>query len=153
MEVIISVAVITTAIVASISLISYSVSSIVSNQNKMIAIHLAQEGIEIVKNIRDTNWLLDKRGELNWRDGLDEGNYRVQYNQVSLLSFSNTSLKINSNNIYQYSSGSRTPFYRRISIVHISNEQIKVVCEITWQEKARNKSVQLESRLYNWLIE
>ena len=64
MEVIISVAVITTAIVASISLISSSVSAIRSNQNKIIAVHLAQEGIEIVKNIRDTNWVLLKRG--NW---------------------------------------------------------------------------------------
>ena len=141
MEVIISVAVITTAIVASISLISSSVSAIRSNQNKIIAVHLAQEGIEIVKNIRDTNWVLD------------EGDYRVQYNETGVLVFDDMPLRINQDNIYQYDMGSNTPFSRKISITHIANEQIKVVVKITWQEKGRNKSIELEDRLYNWFKE
>jgi len=151
MEIIISVAIITTVIVASISLISSSVSAIRSNQNKIIAVHLAQEGIEIVKNIRDTNWILFKRGELNWRDGLDEGDYMVQYNETQLSVFDDVPLKINQDNIYQYDNGSNTFFHRKISITHIANEQIKIIAKITWQEKGKNKSIELEDRLYNWL--
>ena len=49
--------------------------------------------------------------------------------------------------------GSNTPFSRKISITHIANEQIKVVVKITWQEKGRNKSIELEDRLYNWFKE
>lgn len=51
MEVIIAVAVITTALVASISLISFTVSGATLNRSKVIAAGLTQEGLEIVRNI------------------------------------------------------------------------------------------------------
>jgi prepilin-type N-terminal cleavage/methylation domain-containing protein len=151
MEVIVAVAVITTAIVGAMALVSFSVSSISLNKSKITATNLAQEGLEIVRNIRDSNWLADKKTPDTWQDGLGAGNYRAQYNQLGLLSFSSTPLKINSNGFYQYSSGTNTSFYRKIIISHISDSQIKVVSEVTWQEKSRSQVVAVEDRLYNWL--
>jgi len=152
MEVIISLAIIIVALISVISLISFSISGIVENKSKITAFGLAQEGLEIVRNIRDNNWLNHKRTISDWRDGLESGTYRVQYNSVSLLSFNSTPLKIDNNGFYGYS-GTPTNFYRKITISDIDNNQFKVVVEVSWNERGRNLAMTAESRIYNWLKE
>jgi len=153
MEVIIAIAIITTALISIMVLITFSISSIRVAKSKIIATNLAQEGLEIVRNIRDSNWLSYKRASENWRDGLQPGDYRVQYNQLGLLSFSALPLRKNSNGFYQYDSGNNTPFYRKITIEHVADNQIKVKVEVNWQERGKNQIIQAEDRLYNWLEE
>ena len=152
-EVIVSIAVITTALVTAMALISFSVSSIGLSKSKIIATNLAQEGLEIIRNIRDSNWLSYKRSPENWRDGLGIGDYRVQYNQLGLLGFSSTPLRIDSNGFYRYDADTDTLFYRKIIIDHIGDNQIKAIAEITWQKKGKRHTIQVEDRLYNWLEE
>ena len=106
-EVIVSIAVITTALITVMALISFSVSSIGLSKSKIIATNLAQEGVEIIRNIRDSNWLSYKRSPETWRDGLGVGNYRVQYNQLGLLGFSSAPLEINSNGFFKQDVQSR----------------------------------------------
>lgn len=153
MELIIAIAVITTALLALVALLAFSVSGIKLGENKLIATNLAQEGIEIVRNIRDSNWLSYKRTAENWTDGLGQGQWRVQYDQLGLLPYGAQNLKINSNGFYQYDSGANTPFYRKITIAQPEDNQIKVTSEITWQEKGRNQVIRVESKFYNWLGE
>ena len=153
MEVIVALGVIIAALVGVMTLVTFSVSSIRVTKSRIIASNLAQEGLEIVRNIRDNNWLNYKRSAGNWRDGLAPGNYLVQFDTENLLVFSVTLLKINSAGRYQYNSGSGTPFYRKISIEHIDNNQIKVVSQIDWQENGKNHLVKAETRFYNWLEE
>lgn len=155
MEIIVAMAVITTTLAVSIALISFSISGTRIGKSKIIATALAQEGIEIVRNIRDSNWLgpTYKRSPSNWRDGLGQGNWRVQYDKLALVSFANAPLRINSNGFYQYDSGSNTPFYRAITIEYIGNNQIKVTSQVSWQEQGRSNSVRAEDRLWNWLEE
>ena len=156
MEVIISVAIIVSALVVSIVLVSYSVSGTTASKTKIIATNLTQEGLEIVRNIRDNNWLVGKTGpddgQTDWRDGLGEGQWRVQYDQQNLLSYSSAMLRKNSNGFYQYSSGSNTGFRRIITIEYdpVDDNKMKVICEVTWQEKGISRSVLVETQLYNW---
>jgi len=56
-EVIIGVMVLTIAIVSATSLLTSVIKTNVSNARHVQAYYLAQEGIEAVRNIRDTNWL------------------------------------------------------------------------------------------------
>lgn len=156
-EVIISIAVILTALISAISLITFSTTGIRINKSKIIAVGLAQEGLEIVKNIRDNNWLhncpaCDRRTADTWRIGLEVGDWRIQHDTENLLSFSATPLKLDSSGFYQYGNGSSTPFYRRVNIQYIDDNQIKVVSEITWTEGG-NQTVSVEARYYNWLKE
>ena len=155
-EVMISIAIITTALIAMISLITYTTTSINVNKSRIIAGGLAQEGLEIVKNIRDDNWLhncpaCDRRGVTTWQVGLSAGDWRVQYNLESLLAFSSTPLKLDSNGFYQYDSGSDTLFYRKVSILYINNDQMKVTSAVTWTEGGSSHSISAETRYYNWL--
>jgi type II secretory pathway pseudopilin PulG len=157
-EVIISIAIVIIALISALSLITFSTTSIRINKSKIIAAGLVQEGLEIVKNIRDNNWLhncpaCDRRTAANWRIGLGTGDWRAQYNLENLIGFSSIPLRTDSNGFYQYDSGSNTPFYRRINIQYINDDQIKVIAEVTWTEKGGIQSVSAETRYYNWLKE
>jgi len=152
MEVIVAIAIITVALISIISLISFSISGIVANGSKTTAFGLAQEGLEIVRSIRDNNWLDYKRTTADWRDGISAGDYRVQYNSASLLAYSYVPLRIDANGFYRYS-GALTKFYRKVTISNIDDNQFKVVVEVSWKEKSRNLNMIAESRLYNWLKE
>lgn len=153
LEVIIAVTIIAVGLIAIVALVNLSVSGIRVNKSRIIASNLAQEGLEIVRNIRDNNWLSYKRGLTNWKDGLAAGDYRVQYDSEALLAFSSIPLQIDSNGFYQYGGGTNTLFYRKITIQNIDDNQFRAVCEITWQENGRDNTLSAETRFYNWLKE
>jgi len=157
MEIIVAMGVIISVLTSALVLITLTVNSTKSSRLRIIAISLSQEGLEIVRNIRDSNWLAGRRTPLNWWDGLGDNSgpmdYRAQYNISNLLSYSITPLRIN-NGFYQYGAGGEnTPFYRKITIEHIGNNQIRVISEVTWNERGRNQIISAETRLYNWLEE
>lgn len=56
MEVMISVTILSMGIVGSFGLVSSSMSKFSRATNKIIASNLAQDGLERVRNVRDTNW-------------------------------------------------------------------------------------------------
>lgn len=158
MEVIISVAIVVTALVASIALISFSISGISSNKNKLIAASLAQEGLEIVRNIRDSGWFQGYTGPVDplgndWKEIFGEQTYRVEYNTQQLLGAGDSTLYKDATGFYSHdNSGIATPFSRTITINYISggDTQIRVVCNVVWEEKGRPRSITAETRLYNW---
>lgn len=159
MEIIVAIGVIMTFLIGAITLISYSVTSIKIGKSKIIATALTQEGLEIVRNIRDNNWLGNKREATNWREGLGAGHYRVQYDKTTLLSASNAKLSMDSKGFYYYEDqGIRggtttTPFSRDIYIEYFpgNDSEIKVVCTVNWDESGKNYTFAVETRLFNWL--
>ncbi|MCK4453842.1 prepilin-type N-terminal cleavage/methylation domain-containing protein [Candidatus Parcubacteria bacterium] len=66
LEVLVAITVITVGLVGIVGLIVYNISISRVSSNKVIAVNLAQEGIEAVKNIRDSNWLAKK----DWYEGI-----------------------------------------------------------------------------------
>lgn len=146
LEVIVAIFVIAIGVTGSLSLINYCISSAAIGKSQIIAANLAQEGLEIVRNIRDSNWLEDA----TWNDGLGEGEWRVQYDSLNLLASSSDNLLIDGDDFYQYATGSETLFEREITITSISVNQIKVISEVTWSERGRSFSISAEDRLYDW---
>jgi len=70
LEIIISVGIITVGILAITNLFFVLSKAAIINKNKIIAIYLAEENIEIVRQIRDTNWL---SGAANWDQNINAG--------------------------------------------------------------------------------
>lgn len=73
-EVMVAVAVLSVGLIGAANLITYNISNSAKAINKTIAMNLAQEGIELVRNIRDTNWLqgkFDNSGANSWDWGID----------------------------------------------------------------------------------
>jgi prepilin-type N-terminal cleavage/methylation domain-containing protein len=145
-EILIAITVMTLGVVGFHAAITRVASLTFSNSDRFIASRLAQEGIELVSNIRDTNWV--EKTSPNWDDGLANNGYRVQYNKEELLADSDTPLKIDSKGFYNYDNGDDSKFKRKITITHINADKLKVKVRITWSGKG--SPLEVEEHLYNW---
>lgn len=143
-EILIAITVITIGVVGFYAAITRVASITFSNSHRFVASRLAQEGIELVSNIRDTNWIKIT----DWDNGLADGDYQVQYDKDILLTYSDTPLKIDNDGFYNYDSGSSTRFTRKVTITHINPDEIKVKVQITWS--GRGSPLEVEEHLYNW---
>jgi len=73
LEVILAIFILTVGVFASFSLIQQSLVATSLNESKLAAYYLAQEGLEIIRNIRDNNWLLRRTdADVSWNDGLTD---------------------------------------------------------------------------------
>jgi len=145
LEVIITIFIVAIGLVGILSLVNISLKGPILSRDRLIASGLAQEGIEIVRDIRKSNIEWD-----DWYSAVSDGSYRVQYNSASLMSYSETPLKINSNNLYQYDSGNNSHFYRKITLTKFSADEVKVITEVKWQTKGNSHELIAEDRLWNW---
>jgi len=145
LEVIIAMFIASVGLVGILSLVNISLKGSSLSKNRLIASGLAQEGIEIVRDIRKSNVEWD-----DWYSGISNGDYRVQYNSTDLISYSETLLKFNSSNLYQYDSGNNSHFYRKITLTKISADEVKVVVKVEWQIKGNSHELIAENRLWNW---
>jgi len=156
LEVIIAIFVLTTGILAVMSLIYKTVASSSFSSNRLIAAYLAQEGIEIVRNIRDTNWIQiqQKIPGKNWNDGLGLGTYQADYDDPSLTSITNPSyLNIETNNgFYGYDNGTQTSFQRTITISNGPiTDSLEIRVDVSWRERGVTYNFPpVIERLYNW---
>jgi hypothetical protein len=156
MEAIVAIFVITTGLVGVLSLVSQTISSSTFSKDKLIAAYLAQEGIEIIRNIRDTNWL--EGGTNPWDEGLTgcTGGCIADYTyseqlDPTLPAYTGQFLNIDSNSYYSYSAGTPTKFQRKITIgAGPIADSMNVKVEVFWQEKGAPHKVEAQENLYNW---
>lgn len=155
LEVILAIFVLTVAVSGAFALISQTFVAANLAQSKLIASYLAQEGIEITKNIRDSNWLAQRTDpDILWNEGLNEGGWQIDYKGQKLdYGLYGNFLNIDSEGFYSYSAGNQTPFKRKISITNIDEDNIKAVVEVSWQERNRDYSVKALEKLSNWYEE
>jgi Tfp pilus assembly protein PilV len=146
LEVLTSVFVLVITSLTIFSLLSASIFSLSSLKDRFVAFYLAQEGIEIVKNIRDSNFLQGA----SWLSGIGTGDKRGDYSSTSLSPYSDTYLKQNLSGFFQYSSGSDTKFKRKINVTQIDANRVRVTVEVSWMEKGRPQSFTLVEEITNW---
>src|SRR3989344_317443 len=136
------------------------------SSSRFTAVYLAQEGIEIVRNIRDNNWLNGR----NWKTGLSDTNkdcssgceadYKTGTSadtRLGLTLFGNNGnyLNIKDSVFYSYENTGvflPTKFKRKIVITPdaINPDVLKVYVLVTWQEKDEVFNMEAEEYLYNW---
>ncbi len=131
-----------------------ALTSVTSDQ--LTASYLVQEGIEVVRNIRDSNWLEQRSNPgLLWDDGISVGeDYRLDYLSTSFPD-ANCSLGADDylkydGNFYNCASGQDTKFKRKIIITKPQANIIEVAVEVSWSERGRSHEVTAQTKLYNW---
>ncbi|MDD5589743.1 MAG: hypothetical protein PHQ47_01040 [Candidatus Portnoybacteria bacterium] len=144
MDVIIASGFIVVALASFLVLQRYIVWAARLSQDRLVASNLAQEGFEVVRNIRDNNW----EAGADWNSGLGQDEYLVQYDSSSLIPYSHKPLLLG--NFYNYVSGTPTKFYRRIIINEVDSDCLDLVSEVTWRVLEKDYSEIIEGRLYNW---
>lgn len=142
LEMLIATAVLLSAAVGSVALISQAISNSRYSKNKLIAVNLAQEGIELVRVVRENNVLCDvlngspSHGWDRHPSGggqMNGSNYALSVNSVGNMVCSgggptianatpqfsigcSSPLRLDSNGTYNYTSGSDTPFSRCVHV-------------------------------------
>lgn len=152
-EVIMALFILTVAIGASVALITQTLVLVSVNESRAVASYLTQEGLEVVRNIRDSNWLLQRTNPVvSWKEGLAPGDYEVGYSDTSLAAYADRYLLLDTaNGFYSYAPGGlQTQFKRKISITDIDADTIEVTSLVSWEERGRSHEVKAVERFYNW---
>lgn len=159
-EALVAISILMIGILSAFILVIRTLANIPHVQSRLIATNLAQEGVELVRQIRDTNFV----NSSTFRNGLISGEYQIDSSERILYPFDQTDfLKFdNDKQIYSYNSGEKNPFFfqRKILISDIEEKTnvFRVNVVVTWCVK-RNESqclknptyiLNVEDHLYNY---
>jgi len=176
LEAVFAIAIILIVVSAVLALASSAASGQKQSELQIVANNLAREGIEAVRNIRDSNWLAER----DWDEGLfDQFNssnitagavYNVGTSEWSLnFNLSNAPLYQDANGLYTHNPAAIPSFFRRGLIIQsicqdVSGEEtindscsvgeakvgIRVRASVTWSDGGDTQIVELENLLYEW---
>ncbi len=145
------------------------------SESQIIANNLAREGIEVVRNIRDSNWLAGA----NWDKGLTEflnlqhegiTEFDSQNNTWTVAAPDSDLLYISPDGIYSHTptaESEQSVFHRHLTFYNICQDQsgeeeikssdcntrkigLKIISEVSWSDRGRQRLVTLEDLLYDW---
>lgn len=131
-EVMLSVAVLAVGIVGVIPLLATGMNATNASRDQEIAVLLAQEGVELIRNVRDNNWA---NGDDSFKSFPSVGSTdcRIDYTyNGGNISCSGASNALNvSSDFYRHGSGTLTKFQRKI-LIDVTSSQATVTSEVTW---------------------
>jgi len=174
LEVMTAIFILSVGVGAALSLMNQTLATGSVVEQTLIASYLAQEGIKIVRNIRDTNWLQSRDSSKSspWDDGLCSSPYcewEVDYTTVTFFNTADfekcsdpgsncqgytgtgTFLNIDTDGFYSYEiSDPQTKFKRKITIEKPQADEIKIMVDIIWQERGRTHTFTALEYIRNW---
>ncbi|MFH1656929.1 MAG: prepilin-type N-terminal cleavage/methylation domain-containing protein [bacterium] len=166
LEVIIAVFIISVGVGGMAAIMPSLISGSSINQSRLVAAYLAQEGIEIVRNIRDTNWLEDHYGPVPvaWDEGFFPMSFdcttgcEIDYLGVSappnIGPYTGAKLKIDPiNGYYNYASGQDTKFDRKITVQRDwgdPNNILIITVDVFWNDRGKPYNFSVQEKLYKW---
>lgn len=129
-ELIVSIAIIEVGLFSVWSLFLVNFNAVREAEMRIVGVNLAREGIEVVKNIRDTNWLRAGNNEFSdqaktiiwtWDENLKVGEYVVNYDSTDpeVFGSGNDQLYLNPLGLYynfQSESAKPTEYKRKITL-------------------------------------
>ena len=152
MEVIVILFIVSLALVGLLSLIVQNIQSQNYNKGNLIAYQLAQEGTELVRKVRDSNW----EAASSTFSNLATGRYFMDYEDTVPQLVSDDSeiiLKKDADGFYFHSLASPLPvsgFSRDIWLTSLDEHSLRVLSRVFWSEHDRNYFYSLETILYDW---
>lgn len=154
-EVIVVIMIITMGMVGVLSLVIQNIEAQYINKNVLMAVGLAQEGLELARNARDLNWLTPGNA---WNQGIvGDGAYTMDYGGLASINMlvnsiddAGARLYVDSDGFYTHTATALpTNFYRLITVVD-NTDYLDVKCIIRWKDGAQNHNYTAETYLYNW---
>lgn len=154
-EIITVLFVVSLGLVGLLSLIIQNIQSQSYNKDNLIAYQLAQEGAELVRKVRDSNW---RSAPLPFTIILHSGYYYMDYNDSALQVYNSNNadaaiLRQDANGFYTHDLSATTPssgFSRLITITTGLYGSVDVKVTVSWSANTRNYHYDLETSLYNW---
>lgn len=158
-ETIVALAIFATSIVGLIVVTSQGVADTNLAKNKITASYLAQEGVELVRNLRD-NITLSGAGWPGFKeDVIDrcvplEGCYIDAKNDplvATPCAAGCLPLRYDTDGFYNHDSGNDSIFTRTIKIEELGSNEVRITVEVLWRQGQRDKRVTMTENLFNWI--
>ncbi len=148
MEVFIAISILSIGVVGAFGVLPTMIKNQTTNSDAFLASQITNEGMEIVRNLRDSNFL----AEQDWKTGLIGSpncvaGCEIDYNDTLLVVNQNRFLKKDSNNFYNYETGIDSKFKRKITIQEIGLV-LNVKVEVSW--KGNGSPFLIEENFYDW---
>lgn len=156
LETLVAIAILLIAVVGPMSIIGGSLSQISTVRDQTIAVNLAQEGIEVVRQKRDSNMLACWGSFIlpcnTWGTGLGEGSYIINplTAVLTVCSGCDTGIYLDVNNFYTQGSGvTATKFSRTVNITDIPSSAEKIITStVTWSVGGATKTIQVQESIF-----
>jgi prepilin-type N-terminal cleavage/methylation domain-containing protein len=163
MEMVVVIFIISFGLLGVISLVTQNVQVGYINKNMIIASQLCQEELELVRNIRDNNWL----GDDDWKTGsstnsntnwIQDGIYSIDYTgtitNTTSINDPLARLFIDSNGFYRHiaapGSATTTAFSRTLEIKSETVASTTAECVVQWKIGNNIHKFNAQTVLYNW---
>lgn len=162
-EALVAIFILTVSVTALLGVVSQSVFNSNYAKNKAIAVGLAQEGIELIRNIQDTKLLQNTDPNMSFVVFLGTHFQECVFNEgmctidpISLVIQSCPNqvcqpLLLSSSGYYNYSFGNPTSFTRSISVQPTSQNSGLAKVTVSWEQGGVTKSVVYETELFLWI--
>lgn len=160
-ETIIALTVIITGMFGAISLVVYSLRAVGTSQNRMLALYLSWEAIEVAQSMRDSNYLAGNPFDAGL-DGGGDTTAIASFDPASGWSFdfapnvfadASTQLYLQGG-LYRQSSvvlpGIASAFKRLVILEQTTPDELRVVSTVQWSERGETRQVRAERIFYNW---
>ncbi len=169
LEAIVAIMILSLAVSGAFSSVRQSLSQSILAKDEVKAFYLAQEGVEVVRNMRDNNQIkkLVNESTINWLAGISENNSDpCYYGQICRVDPTSTTDRFvrcsiagcpnlnldTSTQIMSYGAGNPTNFNRQISLEYINNDQVAVVVRVAWTKGIINREFRAKTLLFNWVV-
>lgn len=154
-EVLVSVFIFSVVLTSTSYALNANLSNAILVKDNFLASGFAQEGVEIMRNLRDEDWFAARLfGSFGASDVLPDGDYRVQWDSTvptPIIGGDVPLKKDQTSGFFGYTTGNNTIFYRRINVTTITpNVEKRLVVTISWREGKADKSLSTEEHLFNW---
>lgn len=175
-ETLVAVSIFTISILGLLVVLSQGISNTNYAKTKIIASYLAQEGVEYIRNMRDTYVLYDLAdSQTGWNtfnarllsascqasngcyfddQGLDftDPDQPMTGITVAICGGSCPELKYDSTTgKYGYASGANSGYTRKIKITQVSADEMKVFSTVFWKQGSGNYNMIFSESLFNWI--
>ena len=151
-EVLVALSIVMVGVFGAYTLVNQSLALANTASMRLTAAYLAKEGIEIARNIRDSNYLnIYKNDSGNWDDGLTgcASGCGADYTMRALSSVYAGQLLKFDGNFFNYTSGKDT-LYKRIITVVPKTDYLEVSVRVEWNERGTVDSTAVQENFYNW---
>lgn len=151
-EIIAVLFVVSLGLIGVLSLIITNIQGQNINKNSIIAYQLAQEGVELMRKVRDNNW---NNNDPDWRNHfVNENYYYMDYKDDLpnlMTSMDLGRIYINSDGFYDHdNTGVATNFERRLKVTSEDDHSIIIWSKVFWKDRNISHEYHVEAKLYNW---
>jgi len=126
-ETLVAISIFTVSILSLMSVLASGISDTNYAKQKMVASYLAQEGIEYVRNMRDTDIISAVNGQAGW----DAFKVAPKTYPITNPSFSG--------------------FTRTMSMTTINTNEVKIISNVSWTQASGNYNATFSENLFNWV--